>query len=181
LEASFSGLCVVCGSCLVASSGFMERRPICPENAGAQWKKRGIVPHRHHPVLLLRPGRPAVPLQRAHFAGGAVAACHLLPGDCISQARNGRGIKKTAFKPPGKQPVGLLGACALNPCQWHGAGRAKWPFLRCGTPFRPPTALPARAHKPNQAPNPTQPSTPARARTAWNRPGTRAPGEQEDA
>ena len=58
--------------------GFLERRPICPENAGARWKKRTIVPHRHHPVLLLRPGRPAVPLQRAHFAGGAVVACHFL-------------------------------------------------------------------------------------------------------
>ena len=48
MEASFSGLCVVCGSCLVTSSGFIggERRPICPENAGARWKwkKRAIVP-----------------------------------------------------------------------------------------------------------------------------------------
>jgi hypothetical protein len=63
------------------------------------------------------------------------SGCMPFPGDCISQARNGRGIKETAFKPPGKQPVGLLGACVLNLCQWHGAGRAKWPFLRCGTPF----------------------------------------------
>jgi hypothetical protein len=34
LRAHFSGLCVVCGSCLVASSAFMERRPICPETRG---------------------------------------------------------------------------------------------------------------------------------------------------
>jgi hypothetical protein len=49
----------------------------------------------------------------------------------ITEARNGRGIKETAFKPPGKQSVGLLGAYILNLCQWHGAGRAKWSFLRC--------------------------------------------------
>jgi hypothetical protein len=78
---SACGLWVVsCGNLWpVRVSWFMERRPICPENAGARWKKRAIVPHsRHHPVLLLRPGRPAVPLQRAHFAGGAVVACHFL-------------------------------------------------------------------------------------------------------
>jgi hypothetical protein len=76
------------------------------------------------------------------------------PGDCcITQATNGRGIKETAFKPPGEQPVGLLGACVLNLCQWHGAGRANWPFLRCGTPFRPPPPPPC-------PPGPTSPPPP---------------------
>ena len=45
------------------------------------------------------------------------SGCMPFPGDCIPEARNGRGIKETAFKPPGKQPVGLLGAYVLNLCQ----------------------------------------------------------------
>jgi hypothetical protein len=49
LEASFSGLCVVCGSCLVVSSGFMggggeAHQPNCLENAGAQWRERAMEP-----------------------------------------------------------------------------------------------------------------------------------------
>jgi hypothetical protein len=76
---------------------------------------------------------------------------------------------------------GLLGACVLNLCQWHGADRAKWPLLRCGTPFRPPhrSARPGpQVQPPPPTHPPTQPSTPARAL-----PGTapaRGPrGEQE--
>ena len=45
------------------------------------------------------------------------SGCMPFPGDCIPEARNGRGIKETAFKQPGKQPVGLLGAYVLNLCQ----------------------------------------------------------------
>jgi hypothetical protein len=105
LKASFSGLCVVCGSCLVASSGFMERKPICPKNAADRWKKRAIVPHRHYPVLLLWPGRPAVEIQRANFAGG----CMSFPGDCIAHARNGRGIKKNGVQTAREATSGLAG------------------------------------------------------------------------
>jgi hypothetical protein len=99
---SVRGLWVVsCGQFVRVS--WRGGRPICPENAGARWKKEET---RHcttqappsQPVLLrLRPGRPAV-------AGSAtptgpfrrwLVACMPFPGDCIPQARNGRGVKET--------------------------------------------------------------------------------------
>jgi hypothetical protein len=51
--------------------GFHGEAAHLPRNA---WKKRAVAPRRNHPVLLLRSGRPAVPLQRAYFSGGAVVA-----------------------------------------------------------------------------------------------------------
>jgi hypothetical protein len=105
---------VVCGSRLVASSGFMERQHL-PRNAGAPWKKRAIVPHMHPPVLLLRTGRPAVPLQlqRAHFAGGAVVACCHFLATAYHRHRQGASYKEAAG--------GAAGQAGRRAITWRGS------------------------------------------------------------
>jgi hypothetical protein len=180
LEANFSGLRVVCGSCLVASSGSMERRPICPEIAGARWKKRAIVPHMHHPVLLLRPGRPAVPLQRAHFAGGAVVACHFL-ATAYHRGKERQGYKRNGVQPAREATSGLAGCICSKSVpmtrSWQGQVAVSQVRHAVLPPTTTTTARPARAHTPKPPPPPPPNSTQhAGTRTAWHRPGTRAPG-----
>jgi hypothetical protein len=75
---SVRGLWVVC-SC--GQFGFHGEAAHLPRNRGCSVKKRAIAPHRYHPVLLLPYGlddRQCQALQRAHFTGDAVAACHFL-------------------------------------------------------------------------------------------------------
>jgi hypothetical protein len=84
---SVRGLWVVyCGQ-----FGFHGEAAHLPRNAGAPWMKRAIVPHWHHPVLLLRLGRPAVPLQRpTGLFRRWHSGCMPFPGDCISNIKGHR-------------------------------------------------------------------------------------------
>jgi hypothetical protein len=117
LGARFSGLCVVCGSCLVASSGFMEAEAAhLPRNAGAPPyvdKKRAIAPHRHHPRA-----KSAAPTPRSAGRTTPIglflrwcSGCMQFPGDCTSQARNGRGMKEAASKPQERESFLIKLSC----------------------------------------------------------------------
>jgi hypothetical protein len=145
--------------------GFHGEAAHLPRKRGCSVRRNApFVPHMHHTVLLLRPGRPAGATPTGPFRRWG-SGCMPFPGDCIPEARNGRGVKETAFKPPVKQP-GLAGCiCSKSVPMARG-----WQGQVAVSQVRHAVSPPHRHARPGpqaQAPNPTPPSTststPARA------------------
>jgi hypothetical protein len=172
LEASFSGLCVVFVSRVLWTVRVSWR-------GGPSAQKTRVLSERNAPLYHTGTTQccsytPCTTGDRQCHSNGSISQvvqrlCMPFPGDCISQARNGRGIKETAFKPLGKQPVGLLGACMCSDSAkqwargWYIAGPAinpvqgfstlpdlHWEFLRLWTGFELSSSC---ANLPCYAPN----------------------------